>query len=134
MKKIKISQPQTKFTGSYKKRVYLTLPYVNFWNFDEILHIMKGVWYWVVKYFYFLLLYRACNITSSLSFGNIKTPLHYQKNSWIFDWQFEILNSKFINPFSTSVPVMDKPGIWFLLAKCLKNTCGRVTSMTCIFT
>ena len=30
MKKIKISQPQTKFTGSYKKRVYLTFPYVNF--------------------------------------------------------------------------------------------------------
>ena len=22
---------------------------------------------------------------------------------------------------------MDKPGSWFLLAKCLKNTCGRVT-------
>ena len=21
---------------------------------------------------------------------------------------------------------MDKPGSWFLLAKCLKNTCGRV--------
>ena len=31
------------------------------------------------------------------------------------------------NPFSTNVPFMDKPGSWFLLAKCLKNTCGRVT-------
>ena len=30
------------------------------------------------------------------------------------------------NPFSTSVPLMDKPGDWFLLAKCLKNTRGRV--------
>ena len=40
-----------------------------------------------------------------------------------------------LKPFSTNVPFMDKPGSWFLLAKCLKNTCGRVTfSMTCIFT
>ena len=31
------------------------------------------------------------------------------------------------NPFSTNVPIMDKPSSWFLLAKCLKNTCGRVT-------
>ena len=29
-----------------------------------------------------------------------------------------------LNPFSTNVPLMDKPGSWFLLAKCLKNTCG----------
>ena len=33
----------------------------------------------------------------------------------------------FINLFSTNVPLTDKPGSWFLLAKCLKNTCGRVT-------
>ena len=32
-----------------------------------------------------------------------------------------------LKPFSTNVPFMDKPGSWFLLAKCLKNTCGRVT-------
>ena len=36
-------------------------------------------------------------------------------------------NVKFsINPFSTNVPLMDKPGSWLLLTKCLKNTCGRV--------
>ena len=29
--------------------------------------------------------------------------------------------------FSTNVPLTDKPGSWFLLAKCLKNNCGRVT-------
>ena len=29
------------------------------------------------------------------------------------------------NPFSTNAPLMNKPGNWFLLAKCLKNTCGR---------
>ena len=29
------------------------------------------------------------------------------------------------NPFLTNVPLMQKPGSWFLLAKCLKNTCGR---------
>ena len=32
-----------------------------------------------------------------------------------------------INPFLTNVPFMDKPDCWFLLAKCFKNTCGRVT-------
>ena len=32
-----------------------------------------------------------------------------------------------INPFSTNVPIMDKPGSWFLLAKYLKNTCGKMT-------
>ena len=31
------------------------------------------------------------------------------------------------NPFSTNVPVMDKPGSCFLLPKCLKNTSGIVT-------
>ena len=35
-----------------------------------------------------------------------------------------ILND--IKPFSTSVPLMQKRGSWFLPAKCLKNTCGRV--------
>ena len=30
-----------------------------------------------------------------------------------------------LNPFSTNVPLTDKPGSWFLLAKCLKNKCGR---------
>ena len=32
-----------------------------------------------------------------------------------------------INPFSTNVPLTDKPGSWFLLTKCQKNTCGGVT-------
>ena len=32
-----------------------------------------------------------------------------------------------LNPFSTNVPGTDKPVSWFLLAECLKNTCGRVT-------
>ena len=32
-----------------------------------------------------------------------------------------------LKPFSTNVSLMDKPGSWFLLAKYLKNTCGRVT-------
>ena len=32
-----------------------------------------------------------------------------------------------LKPFSTNISFMDKPGSWFLLAKCLKNTTGRVT-------
>ena len=31
------------------------------------------------------------------------------------------------DPFSTNVPLMYKPGSWFLLAKCLKSTSERVT-------
>ena len=37
------------------------------------------------------------------------------------------LVSSFINSFSINVPIMDKPGSWFLLSKCLKNSCGRMT-------
>ena len=33
----------------------------------------------------------------------------------------------YVNPSLTNVPFTDKPGNLFLLAKCLKNTCGRVT-------
>ena len=29
-----------------------------------------------------------------------------------------------MNSFSTNAQLTDKPGSWFLLAKCLKNTCG----------
>ena len=31
------------------------------------------------------------------------------------------------NPFPDNVALMKKPGGWFLLAKCAKNPCGRVT-------
>ena len=34
---------------------------------------------------------------------------------------------KKINPFQANVPSMEKPGGWSLLAKCVKNTYGRVT-------
>ena len=37
----------------------------------------------------------------------------------------KFINSYFlIHPFSTNVPLANKAGSWFLLAKCLKNTCG----------
>ena len=29
-----------------------------------------------------------------------------------------------INQFPANVPIMEKPGIWFLRAKCMKNTTG----------
>ena len=29
--------------------------------------------------------------------------------------------------FQANVPLMEKPGGWFFLAKCVKNTCGTVT-------
>ena len=36
-------------------------------------------------------------------------------------------NTNLLNPLSTNVPLIDKPGSWFLLGKCMKNTCKRVT-------
>ena len=33
----------------------------------------------------------------------------------------------YLNPFPANVPIMEKTGSWFLLAKCVKNICGRVT-------
>ena len=30
----------------------------------------------------------------------------------------------YFNPFSTNISLTDKADSWFLLAKCLKNTCG----------
>ena len=36
-------------------------------------------------------------------------------------------NTLLVNQFSTNVSLMQKPGSWFSLAKCLKNTYGRVT-------
>ena len=32
-----------------------------------------------------------------------------------------------INQSQANVPIIEKPSGWFLLAKYLKNTCGRVT-------
>ena len=31
-----------------------------------------------------------------------------------------------VNPFQANVPLMKKQGGWFLLVKCVKNTCERV--------
>ena len=42
-------------------------------------------------------------------------------------WPFNTLIQNRVNPFLTNVPFTDKPVSWFLLAKCLKNTCARVT-------
>ena len=39
----------------------------------------------------------------------------------------KIYSNMYFNPFSNNVPLMNKPGSLFLQAKCLKNTCGRVT-------
>ena len=38
--------------------------------------------------------------------------------------QFSIAS---VNPFPANVPIMEKPGSWFLLAKFVKNACGRET-------
>ena len=38
-----------------------------------------------------------------------------------------VLHGDALQLFEASIPLMEKPGRWFLLAKCVKNTCGRVT-------
>ena len=50
-------------------------------------------------------------------FSNRKQRI--RSGNWYSIW-FEI------NPFSTNVSLLYKPSSWFFLAKCLKNTCGRV--------
>ena len=56
--------------------------------------------------------------------------IHFDRNNVIVDilntlnYGLAIPSLQCLNPFSTNVPLMDKPGSWFLLAKCLENTCG----------
>ena len=71
--------------------------------------------------------FRVHRIFSLRSFSSLNTSLkqfellYFSKRS-MNGYKWIILNS-----FSTNIPVMDNPGSWFLLPKCLKNTCGRVT-------
>ena len=46
----------------------------------------KDVWYWEDDYLYFLFLYKAYNTAQWFNFESIKSSLHKQKNSWIFNW------------------------------------------------
>ena len=49
---------------------------------------------------------------------------------WIYSINVKVLqnfNGTLFNLFSPNFPFMDKPGSRFLLAKHVKNTCGRVT-------
>ena len=48
------------------------------------------------------------------------------RHSILFHRNPEESKSGKINPISTNVSIMDKPGSRFLLPKCLKNACGRV--------
>ena len=70
----------------------------------------------------------------SLKFGwqpwRRKLKEHHQKGYWKRKKKMDqdrILTYFGVNPFSTNVLFMDKPSSWFLLAKCLRNTCGRMT-------
>ena len=76
-------------------------------------------------------------IKSQLDFQRYVKKIEAQAKKW-FSYKktcyFKTLQDKticetpfFVNPFSSNVPFMDKPGSWFLLAKCLKSTCGKVT-------
>ena len=51
---------------------------------------------------------------------NMQNHIFETAYTWPSNWRI-------FNPFSTDVSLMQKPGSWFLLAKCFKNTCGRVT-------
>ena len=56
-----------------------------------------------------------------------KSAYRKLSNLKLFCNVFALYLNETLNPFSTNVPFMGKPGSWFLLAKCFKNTCGRVT-------
>ena len=40
---------------------------------------------------------------------------------------FVTTRHKKVNRFQVNVPLMEKPDGWFLVTKCVKNACGRVT-------
>ena len=65
-------------------------------------------------------------LRNTLSEHFFTCPLLESTSSSFVDLIFKTKNL-FINPFLTNVPLMDKPGCWFLLANCFKNTCRRVT-------
>ena len=45
--------------------------------------------------------------------------MHVRPANAFFNIKSNLFNVKYqVNPFSTNVPFMDKPGSWFLLAKC----------------
>ena len=52
---------------------------------------------------------------------------HYNIEGHNFNSHTKFIIIEQVNLFSINVPFMDKPGSWFLLATCLKNTCGKVT-------
>ena len=58
---------------------------------------------------------------------NFLTNIKANINNCLWLLFFAAVIQPIFNPFSTHVPLMGKPGSWFLLAKCLKSTCGRVT-------
>ena len=63
----------------------------------------------------------------AVSYLDLLTHIHSQRRYYDSAVSIVPVIKDFINPFSTNVPLIDKPGSWFLLAKCLKYTCGRVT-------
>ena len=54
---------------------------------------------------------------------SFSTTLEYTLKSTKNSFYFSSSVLVEINLFSTNVPLRDKPGSWFLPAKCLKNTC-----------
>ena len=52
--------------------------------------------------------------------------MHF-KNLTLRNWNIGWKRVNPINSFPANVPIMEKPGTWFLPAKCVKNTCGGVT-------
>ena len=54
--------------------------------------------------------------TASLAAGLLK-----------YVWPFVYTRYEKVNQFQANVPLMEKPSACFLLTKCMKNTCERVT-------
>ena len=58
---------------------------------------------------------------------SIPASNHFNIEGHNFNSHTKFILIEQVNLFSINVPFRDQPGSWFLLATCLKNTCGKVT-------
>ena len=77
------------------------------------------------KKFYFQLIFAT---NEQPQYFNLSSIIICKLLHFVFHWYFigSVFSLVLINQFSTNVSLKDKPGSWFLLRKCLKNTFRRV--------
>ena len=85
--------------------------------------LLTLVKYWLgLHTSYFILPKSFLMLIMDLNQNMPKSAYRKLSNLKLFCNVFALYLNETLNPFSTNVPFMGKPGSWFLLAKCFKNT------------